>query len=345
MQEVLPPFASHTVAGTSREMPPLAKSSQSQFSVVSASTMNVDMQAITSKSEFGEVDSIINPRRKKPRRSGSNTTKGTRQMSPFAGGSISGSAGVRKRTAGIESFNDNFASGTKTSRQFILEDFKQGQTAASAKERRKFPLMRINESTAEQMASNQRATTNDTELRKQCRLVPSKSVDHESSEDELAISNGHANETMRKQVKSPSQAKGSPNGNMNSKGPDKARHKVDNLSLPLAFARTHGYEGRGVERQNGRYDLMLRKNAIDWRVTAVEHATGNVETRVEIRRQDVNKAQADGTSRIRLEGPRQQNGNCYIFDLEFVQTSDHLLFRDEHAKALVEPRKVILKLE
>ncbi len=323
----------HTSTGTSRATPLSTRSSQSHHSIASASAMTVDTRAIAPKSEFDSIDSMIKPRAKRARKSGPNTSQGTRCFSPMGVGSVSGSVKAHKPNIPFESPGDRLLAARKTPRQAILENFSQGKTTHSPKSREQlssqFPNMRINESTAEPSADRRRIGTSSTELRKQ--YVPvaslSQSVGQDSSEDELAISNDNVSQTTRKRVRSPSTTMQSLKRSPPKRTGGMDQKEKGSFIYPLAFARTHGHELDGTKD-----DLSLRGDVNGWRVTVVEPFTGHYETKFSIKYQNINKALTDDVSRIRLEGPRQQNGICYIVDLQFSNASDHLLFRTTHVK-------------
>ncbi|KAF1847720.1 uncharacterized protein K460DRAFT_403048 [Cucurbitaria berberidis CBS 394.84] len=348
-----PPSIPYTPADTSHDAPLSARSSQSQVSVGSGSTLLRSQEQSQSKSEFRATDDLVNSRRKKTRTPGHYRRQGTQRGSPFGGGSVSGTAKIHVPQASILVHDDEGASRDQTARRLILQDFIQGEVARSSEESewhqhpsrkhntktsRHFPNARINESTSEQITNNRQATEKATDLRNQYRPAPSPSMDVDSSEDELAMSN--TNNSARNRENLPSKAKQAANSSVKRKVP---RREVSK-GWPLVFARTREYEYSSV-MEHGRPELFLLPgpDPNDWRITMYDDTDGVYDTKVQIRTRDVNVIQADDISRIRLLGPRQQNGNPLIFDLQFAKTPDFQLFREEHAPSLTTTGRIYTK--
>lgn len=350
------PSSPHTPAGTVYEMPLSANSPQSHLSVRSGSTITENKPASQTMSGFSVVDSIANSRRKRARRPDSNSSQSMRRSSIFGVTSASGSTKAHTRTAPIEFSDEEAIAYRKSPRKFMPQDVQRGSVVYSSDEREyttrkhnarplNFPNMRINESTVEQTAKSRYTTTGPTQLHKQNRPASHKTADLEDSdsEDELAMTN--ASNSVFEQAKLHSKARRAAHSGVRREGKTKAHSKTDIRSYPLVFARAHGYEIHGSEMENGHHDLVLRISSESWRIVAFAHTTDSFETKVEFRPRDVIKVQADSVSRIRLEGPRKQNGSCPIFDFEFVDTSDHEQVRDVCVNALLMNGKVILRKE
>jgi sentrin-specific protease 7 len=183
-----------------------------------------------------------------------------------------------------------------------------------------FPNARINESTVAQTMSNRPVASDSTNLRNSHRSVlkQADAAADNYSADELAPS------PDSKQTTPLSKAVRAANSGIKRKAPGKS----EGIGWPLLFARSHDY-GRRVQRLNvNAPELMLRFGLNGWVVKAVDEE-GNLESKIDLQSQFVNKAQADDVSRIRLEGPRRKDGNIHIFDLEFARPNDFLKFRNE----------------
>jgi sentrin-specific protease 7 len=291
-----------------------------------------DFRPLPPKSEFREAGSLLKPSQKKPRKSSSNTPKDDLRHSPFGGGSLSNSPSAH------------------SSRQAILQDFRQGEAKQSPTRRDSsesragpvtshfFPNARINESTSEQ-TGNRRASVGRTFLRTQHRPAPkpTQPIPDSNSADELAIS------PPRKGLKSPSKQKRKQAANSGVKR--NARGKAVEDSWPLSFARSSDFEGKGSTSEDGHATLVLKTNELGLRVQVWDSVNGWFETPIIVYSKDINKVLADGTSRLRLQGPRTHDGNSGIFDLEFARTLDFFRFLDDHVPSITITGKYVVKPE
>lgn len=348
---VEPPSVPYTSAGTSFDVPLSARSSQSQFSTGSGSTITRSKQPTHPKSEFQATDALVNSRRKKSRATSSNRSQGTQRIPPVGSASLSGFFDTHASRAPIVVHEDESIGGVQSARRLMFQNFNQGESRRSSEEHRQlsrrqdmktshyFPNARINESTSEQASNNLQTTRDVAELRNRYRPAPSTSIDVDSSEDELAMSN--TNDSARTRVNLTSKARQAANSGVKRK----VRSKAASNGWPLVFARTREYERYSSMMEDGHADLSLRPDPSGWRVALFDHTEGVFSTEVQIQPQDVITAQADDVSRIRLQGPRPQNGDAAIFDLEFVELSDLRLFRDEHVKSMTTSGKVVSRDE
>jgi sentrin-specific protease 7 len=227
--------------------------------------------------------------------------------------------------------------GTSDAHRAILQNFQQGIHDAGNQRPHSngtvtssfFPESRINESTARNTASNRPVADLTSDLRHQHRPVPKRAelVDDDYSADELASA---APTTARKQTMSPSKVRQTAKGGSKQKN-QSPRSKNPSKRWPLVFARTYGYERHCSNPDDNETELSLRTDADGWRVTTRDSTEGTWSSHVTITTQDFNKAQADKIGKIRLEGPRGQDGNSSIFDLQFANTPDFLAFCDNIA--------------
>ncbi|KAI4627784.1 hypothetical protein J4E80_001918 [Alternaria sp. BMP 0032] len=283
-------------------------------------------------SEFREVDNLLRPSQKKPRNSSFNTAKGGARRSPLTGGSLSTSPGVH------------------TPRQAILQTFRQGESKRSPRKydgaerkvdivtSRYFPEARINESTSDHADQNQRVTVEDEDLRTQHKPVPKQAgpMTDNYSADELAITPPHPGTRLVSKQKQKQTA--------NSGVKRNARGRVVEGLWPLSFARSYGFQSHGSTTMDGHAILLLRwRKDEGLRVQTWESVDGVYDSKLVIEPKDVNQVYADGTSRMRLTGPRGHDGNKLILDLEFADTADFLIFRDEHAVSMTSGGKCINK--
>ncbi|USP72893.1 hypothetical protein yc1106_00167 [Curvularia clavata] len=302
----------------SHERPRSARSSQSLLSVGSESTAT-EFKPHQATNEFREVQDLIRPQ-KKSRQTSCHKIQTKRQTSPFGGGTMSPDA-----------------------RKFILQNFQQGEPSYRPKEHgttgqpvtsKHFPKARINESTAEQPTTSRVVTVDSPNLRAQHHPAP-KQVDWaegSDSADELAMSPTNT----RKQPRSPKAKRTMPtiikrNGN----------DKDGSVFWPLSFARSYEWDGTGSKMEDGHATLVLRSDPEGLRVQTYD-ADGYHRV-ILIRSQHVNRALADNEGRIRLDGPRDANGNAHIFDLQFLNSSDCLKFCNKYAASLTTRGKVTEK--
>ncbi|KAH7396416.1 hypothetical protein BKA66DRAFT_438349 [Pyrenochaeta sp. MPI-SDFR-AT-0127] len=355
VRDVSSPSATHTPAGMCHEVPSSIKSSQSQISVRSDGTTAENMPASQRESGFRAVDSVTNAHRKRARRPGSNSHQGMQRINSVGGGSAFVNSAMHTRTSAIEVLDSEVSHRAKCPRQVILQDFQQGTSASTSDNSEQtvhrhdtivynnFPNMRINESTAEQMTHGQHATSGATALHKLSRTGPRKTTNTEGSGSEDELSMTKVSDSISERPTLPSKSRRAVNNGVRKRVQPKANSKEPTRKWPLAFARTFGYADYRSKANNGRHDLVLQIDANGWRVIAFEHTAGICETKIEIKPCDFNKVYSDSAHRIRLQGPRHQNGNCSIIDLEFVETPDHQEFQDGYAKSLPSFGKVIIK--
>jgi hypothetical protein len=123
-----------------------------------------------------------------------------------------------------------------------------------------------------------------------------------------------------------------------------ARGRVVEELWPLSFARSYGFQSHGSTTMDGHAILLLRwRKDEGLRVQTWESVDGVYDSKLVIQPKDINQVYADGTSRMRLTGPRGHDGNKLILDLEFADTADFLIFRDEHAVLMTSGGKCINK--
>ncbi|EUC46741.1 hypothetical protein COCMIDRAFT_91958 [Bipolaris oryzae ATCC 44560] len=298
----------------SDERPISAMSSQSRLNIGSGST-GAEFKIHRATNEFREVDGLMNPG-KKPRQASCNKRQARQNHSPVRRDTLSGEA-----------------------HQFIIRSLKQGEPPQKSVERqvasKHFPEARINESTTEQPSTNHSFTSNSANLRTQHRPVPKQldQMEESDSADELAISPV----ATRKQTLSPSKVKKAVQSGAKRNG----HSKTSGDSWPLSFARSYGFEGAGSKMEDGHDTLVLRSDPKGLRLQ--KYSTEGYETIILIHSQEVNKVHADETSRVRLEGPRNANGNIPIFDLEFLNSNDFLAFCNSHAASLTTSGKILSK--
>ncbi|KAF7442951.1 ULP1 Protease- Ulp1 family [Pyrenophora tritici-repentis] len=322
--------------GTSGARPPSARSSHSRTSIGSGSTIE-EFRPSQPKSEFREVDALI-VRKKARRPTSSKSQKGLRK-SPFGGGSLAIDSTASTHFNGDGDERSTRIRSPTTTRKVILQELHQGEEICDSRrhEHRRtsepftshhFSEARINEFTAEPTTDSRAAADMSVDLRKQHRPAPKRRVPDSSSADELAPS------PDRRQAKPLSKARQAAKSSMK---------RYTGPFWPLAFARSYDYEVHHSKVEDDQKPPKLLSDPGGWRVRIYELPDGNYDTKILIQRQHINKVHADDTSRIRLEGPRQQDGNSEIFDLEFVNTSDFLTFRDEHAPSLTPNGRFILR--
>ena len=92
------------------------------------------------------------------------------------------------------------------------------------------------------------------------------------------------------------------------------------------------YGRRALQRSDIKFLSYLEQIRVD------SFATSN-----KIHWAHINKVHADETSRVRLEGPRNADGNIPIFDLEFLNTDDFLTFSNSHAESLTTSGQLLSK--
>ncbi|KNG46101.1 ulp1 protease family protein [Stemphylium lycopersici] len=307
-------------AETSYEKPLSARSSQSRLSIGSGSTV-ADFKPCPTTSEFREVDDLLKPSQKKPRRPSSSRRQGAQPNSPFASGSMSSAC------------------------QSVFRDFQQGEDSHSPKQREQqvykahpvtskhFPNARINESTMEEARRSRPSTGDSADLRTQHRPAPKRAdlVEDSDSADELVIS------PSTKQKASRSKAKKAAGSLVKQAG----RGRDGDIAWPLSFARSHVYEGHSSRAEDSHDSLILRCESEGLRVQT--YSVEGFDTKMLIPAQRINRVFADNTSRIRLDGPRDAYGSIPVFDLQFLNSSDFLTFRDTYAAPLTRKGQVFVK--
>ncbi|KAK1910634.1 hypothetical protein P3342_008513 [Pyrenophora teres f. teres] len=331
----VPRPANFEPTGATCEKPLSARSSQSRMSIGSGGTIE-ECRSSQPKSEFREADARIS--RKKPRRPTSSKSQKGLQKSPFSGGSLAMHSTVSAHSNGHGDERSTRIRSPATARKVILQELHQGQESHDSIRHEHgrtfdpftshhFPEARINESTAEPTTDSRAVADMSVDLRRQHRAAPKRRVSG-SSADELAPS------PDRRQAKPLSKARQAAKSGMK-------RHT--DPAWPLVFARSYDYAIHHSKGDDDQKPPNLLSNPQGWRVRIYEPTEGIYHTKIIIQPQYINRVHADDTSRIRLEGPRQQDGNSPVFDLEFLDTTDFLLFRDQHAASLTPNGRVILK--
>ncbi|KAF1830194.1 hypothetical protein BDW02DRAFT_573289 [Decorospora gaudefroyi] len=348
--------ARSTPVSTSRERP---SSSQSRLSIGSGSTVTGFNPSLPKpRSEFREADSFLKPSQKK-RRKPISKPQGLRQSSPFGSGSMGAGPVEAPIREGAIVVNDPNTDRLAITRQTILGDFQQGGVTHTSTEPQQtshrdsvtrshhFPMARINESTAAQTAGNRHSAREGIDLRKQHRPAPKRRafVEDDDDTDELALSDTY--QPTRKQKMSPSETRRAANSGLKRSIQD----RTSSNGWPLLFARSYECERSAPTMANGRAELVMKPHLEGWRIFAYEQPEGLVRTMFVILPEHFVKVLADATSRIRLEGPRGQDGNTFIFDLQFADEANFRTFRDHHAipriprgKCLEKPEQFMLRL-
>ena len=336
----VPRPANFAPTGTSYEIPLSARSPQSRMSIGSGSA-GEEFKPSQATSEFRKADALLKSSQKKPRRPTSSRSQGGLRNSPFGGGAlaIDSTASAHPNRGSDERSTHNRS--PDAARKILLQNFQQGGEIHDFIEHRQhrrtsdpvtshhFPEARINECTEETTIHGKAVNGTPEDLRRQHKPAPKRKerVSGSSSADELAPSPDW------RQTKSLSKAKqAAKSGAKRRRGP----------TWPLAFARSYDYEVQHFQVDNDQAPVLL-SDPRGWRVQIFDFTEGYYDTKILIERQHINKVHADDTSRIRLEGPRQQDGNSQVFDLEFVDTSDFLLFRDQYASSLTPNGKFFSK--
>jgi len=334
----VPRPANFAPTSTSYEIPLSARSPQSRMSIGSGSTVE-EFKSSQATSEFRKADALLKSSQKKPRRPTSSRSQGGLRNSPFGGGAlaIDSTASAHPNGGGDQRSTHNRS--PDAARKILLQGFQQGDEKPDffqhTRHRRTsdpvtshhFPEARINECTEETIIHSRAVNGTPVELRRQHRPAPKRKerMSGSSSADELAPS------PNRRQPNPLSKAKqAAKSGAKRRRGP----------TWPLAFARSYDYEVQRSQVDDDQAPVLL-SDTRGWRVQIYDFTEGYYDTKILIERQHINKVRADDTSRIRLEGPRQQDGNSQVFDLEFVDTSDFLLFRDQHASSLTTNGKCV----
>ena len=230
----------------------------------------------------------------------------------------------------------------------LFEGFSQGEDKETARNHkvqdheeiiksRHFLEPRINENTAddEEKTTNIRersgATTNVRNYRpanpKMTQVDP-----NEDDVDELQMDVVETRPKITKRQPLPSKASYTAN-----KG-EKRKIKVDQKKHAwlLLSARSHEFHAvRPVSREVDGPSLQLESGPEPntWCIIEYDGVDPSGAVRSRITSKDVVKAYSDDEGRIRLEGPRQQDGSQSIVDLDFHETKDFRRFRDVHVPA------------
>lgn len=201
-----------------------------------------------------------------------------------------------------------------------------------------FPNARINESTSELPERTLVNTRDSADLHRGHLVRAQNSAEHESSEDELAVSTKP--QIVRKKPTLVPQVETGSHSGVNRKKTNRSKK-----GWPLRFARSLDLELHGSDTSDNLYDLALRTDSTNARVVAFDRTDEVFETKIEIEPGAVVNVQGDGVSRVRLQGPRGPDGNSPYFDLHFAKTPDYQSFCDNHATALAKSGKITRREE
>ena len=301
-----------------------------------------------STSEFENVEQIAQSHRKKSRKSTVNTESTTHHCTLPATGCVS-----QEVPASIFIDDDDSSVEPKSARKHILSDFQQGYSTNSKNhvgvvrdtgpvESHHFPNARVNESTSEiciQTAQRrvQKETPTCQNLREHRRVQASSELEQDQisySSDELARSSVH----VRPSKHSGERAKPTQTANSGAKRKATGSH----LSA-YSLARVRSSNADWVEA-TPEMQLLLNCDARPWEI--VECSTGQkIALRMAIDPKHVVKAQADSSSRVRLEGSRPNTGCTPIWDFEFLESGNLTNFIERHAKPVTAPSHVSMKEE
>ncbi|OAL43108.1 hypothetical protein IQ07DRAFT_650386 [Pyrenochaeta sp. DS3sAY3a] len=330
-----------TSVPVSSKAPSFIKSSQPPRIAASASALNKGKQQGYGVSEFEATDNLANPRQKPVK------TLGFMRHQESQPVSVSDAFRFRTKPPGSLTLVDDDEGGDRktTARGKILESFQQGVADDAVGQsllppRRRdtstsshFPNARINESTSELPERSLVHTRDTADLHRGHLVKAQNSAEHESSEDELAISTKP--ETVRKKPTLVPQVETGSHSGGNRKKANRSKK-----GWPLRFARSLDLELHGSDTSDDLYDLVLRTDSTNARVVTYDRTDGVFETKIEIEPGAVVNVQGDGISRVRLQGPRGPDGNSPYFDLHFVKTPDYQAFCDNHATALAKSGKI-----
>jgi sentrin-specific protease 7 len=224
-----------------------------------------------------------------------------------------------------------------SARKIILQSSRQGVVDnLGATTSPRYPKARINESTAE--VGDRIGNGNRRQARRisdDLRTFQRANEAELSSGDELA-SDLYKTSEARPRISGSVSKKVQP---ANSGARRKARVEKSPQGWPLVFARSNDFDSQNTSRYTTMDNfLYLRRDtaaANTWQIIAHNASSGVFETKAEITPKAVVRAAADNEGRIRLEGPRGQDGNQPTFDLEFQNTEAFHQFRDVHAMELL----------
>jgi sentrin-specific protease 7 len=332
-----------TPAAHQYDRPRSSHSSRSRYSIDSGPILTGSQSVSRPRSEFQLTESRIKAGRGKGKNRAKQQNPGT-QHSNFDR-SVSGSITPRPQETSTIVANDTSVMKSESARKAILQSLQQGldQHATTS---RHFSNARINESndgvndrTKNAQHANSHNKNNNLRAFRRASLEVMEAESY--SDDELSMDLPQ-NKTASIALQ-PSPSKKSPAA----KSGAKRRSKIDEITRvwPLNFARTHDFESQGVaEPVRGKPVLQLKPGTETntWRIVEYDDASDNFLTKACIAPKHVIKVVADDVSHMRLEGPRQQDGNRSIIDLEFQDTEAFRKFRDSHAASLSRNQKVII---
>lgn len=315
---------------TTHEMPCSTKSSWSQRSLSNARPPTARKSGSPQPSAFKTTHELVEPRRKKNRGPGGVESQSTYHFHQ-------GPQGMFSQGGALEVQDDGSVDQPEARKQ-ILDHFQQGVSNDFPEADRQSPRnhspqttshhfppkARINESTAEakyQMTVlGDKSHRNYKHLRNQFRRAQEATVEFknnsiDSSEDELT------RDTKKPELGNAPSSRVIRTANNDVKRNNDGRIPMDSKGWSLKYARTYDFEHWGP-------DLFLRcgKGVKSYRVVGKD-AEGNLRTLHDGFSFDhVNKLLTDNKSRIRLEGPRQPDGNLFVYDLEFTNFKDFTFF-------------------
>jgi hypothetical protein len=291
-----------------------------------------------SSSEFGAVDQVACPHRKKSRKTNVNTGSTTNHRT------LSNTGRASQMVSPVIDADDDPSVRPESARKQILSDFHQGSNTSSINHARSvrdtgavashhFPKAQVNESTSSTYvqtadAGSQRRISTDKNLREHRRVQASNERDQDqisSSSDDLAKPNVHAELSRH----SREQARPIQTANSGAKRKASERHS---MVWGLARARSSNVDWIEATPET---QLFLLCNVEPWKIaeaTTRQEFIVKMEIDSKLR---VNKVSSDRYSRIRLEGPRPNNGCTPVWDLQFVKSEDLLQFIEKHANPVI----------
>jgi sentrin-specific protease 7 len=307
------------------------------------------------QSEFNNTESLTKPRRTKARSHSKTPGRDRGDVAPTwtcsDRRSASGSSTPHQRNAPIVIDEDDLDTPTTSARTEILDEISQGHSTVATVEvtppkrnqeritSEHFP-MAISETTA------QTTTARQANKRAQNRqgANPGPLQDGFSS-DELARDTPKHKCIVKMQNRSPPMS-AQP---ANSAARRKANSKSASKGWPLAHVRTHSYHRSITEQEldTGRPVLIMRPHSVKngWRILEYNGTTDFYVEILTLSPTDVIKATADDVGHIRLEGPRQHDGNSFIMDVTFLDLEHFEEFCDRPVYSLIYPKTLQRKAE
>ena len=303
------------------------------------------------QSEFNNTETLTNPRRVKPRSQSKTRSNNRAQVASTwphnDSPSASGSSTPDQRNTPIVIDEDD----RPTARRMILDEINQRESTVATidmttpKRHREIVTsqhfqMDINETTA------QTTTARQANKRAQNRQTADPGPSHDGfSSDELSRGTPKHRSIVRKQNRSaPMSAQPA-----NSGAKRTANSKSASKGWPLGHVRTYSYHRSITEQEfdTGQPVLIMRphsgKNA--WRILEYNDTTDIYDTILTLSPTDIIKATADDVGHIRLEGPRQHDGNCLIMDVTFLNMEHFEEFCGRPVHLLIYPKTLQRKAE